>query len=128
MSQHAEKHEHFIVPVNYYVKTFLALLVLTVVTVAIARVDFGSWNIIIAMSVATLKAGLVGAIFMGLRWDKRVNLTFFVSSILFLGIFLAYVMLDVGYRKDTDRVEAGTHGLKSPVRIITSEQAQKVSH
>lgn len=119
MTQHNDQHAHFIVPVRYYISTFVALLILTVITVAVARFDFGSMNIVIAMGVAVFKASLVASIFMGLKWDKKVNLVFFVSSILFLGIFLGYALLDVNYRKDTDSIEAGTHALKSPVKIVS---------
>ena len=41
-SAHSEGHHgHFVVPAAAYVAVFIALLVLTVVTVAVAQVDFG---------------------------------------------------------------------------------------
>eukprot|EP01051_Picozoa_sp_SAG22_P032089 SAG22_NODE_13352_length_409_cov_1.741935_1_plen_82_part_01 len=51
--------DHFIVPVSYYVMVLVALLILTVVTVVIAQFDFGSFNILVAMLVAVVKASLV---------------------------------------------------------------------
>ena len=113
---HNNQHAHFIVPVKYYVGTFAALLLLTVVTVAVAQFDFGAMNIVIAMAVAVAKASLVAAIFMGLKWDKKINLVFFVSSLIFLGIFLGYALLDINYRKETDSVEQGNFGLVTPVK------------
>jgi cytochrome c oxidase subunit IV len=127
MTQHNAQHEHhnhFIAPVSLYVRTFVALLVLTVLTVAIAQVDFGSWNIIIAMAVAVTKASLVVLFFMGLKWDKKINAVFFVSSLLFLGIFLGYCLLDVNYRAQGDLIESQQFGLKSPVKLIKAEPKQ----
>jgi len=66
----SHQHSHFIVPVKYYIGTFLSLLVLTFVTVTISRFDFGTFNIVVAMLVAIVKASLVISFFMGLRWDK----------------------------------------------------------
>ncbi len=121
MTQHNDahaQHEHYIAPVSLYVRTFVALLILTVLTVAIAQVDFGSWNIIIAMAVAVTKASLVLLFFMGLKWDKKINAIFFVSSLVFLGIFLGYCLLDIGYRSEGDIVEGKQFGFKSPVKLI----------
>ena len=61
---------HFIIPKKYYQFTFVALLILTVFTVLISRVDLGILNTPMALFVAIVKAGLVGAFFMGLRWEK----------------------------------------------------------
>ena len=43
---------------------YAALLVLTVITVAVAQADFGGFNMTIAMAIAAAKAALVMAIFM----------------------------------------------------------------
>ncbi len=112
----SDMHKHFVVPAHYYVKTFVALLVLTVVTVLVAQFNFGKWNIVIAMAVALIKACLVGAIFMGLKWDKKINVAFFVMSFAFLAIFLTFSLLDVSSRAQADPLESGTFNLKSPVR------------
>ena len=61
---------HFIIPKKYYQFTFVALLILTVFTVLISRVDLGILNTPMALFVAIVKASLVGAFFMGLRWEK----------------------------------------------------------
>ena len=55
--------EHFIIPKKYYQLTFIALLILTIFTVLISRVDLGFLNTPVAIAVATLKASLVGAFF-----------------------------------------------------------------
>ena len=57
--------------VKLYIGVFVALAVLTVLTVAVSTVDFGgSTNVVIALVIATCKASLVAAIFMHLKWEK----------------------------------------------------------
>jgi cytochrome c oxidase subunit 4 len=112
-------HSHFIVPVKYYVLTFISLLILTVVTVLVAQFDFGVLNLPIALLVASAKASLVLMIFMGMRWEKRFTFVLFLSSLLFLGIFFLLTFSDIGYRQLTDKVEAEMHSLDSPVRPVS---------
>lgn len=101
MSEHAHAHTHTHAhsPLPYLL-TLVALLFLTGITVGAAYVNFGSStvNIIIAMFIATVKATLVALFFMHLRHDKPLNAIVFVSSLIFLGIFLAFSLLDVGSR------------------------------
>lgn len=74
-----------------------ALLVLTIATVAVTAVDLGAQgNLIVAMAIATIKAVLVCAFFMHLLWDKKFNLVLFLTSVLFLVLFLAMTTTDRG--------------------------------
>ena len=81
--------------------TLLTLLFLTIVTVGASYIDFGSGNIVIALAIATVKATVVALFFMHLLHDKPVNGVIAISGFLFLGIFLTFVLLDLGYRKDS---------------------------
>jgi cytochrome c oxidase subunit 4 len=65
--------QHVVVPVSLYQRIFVTLIVLTVVTVAVALIDLGEWNAVVALSIASLKASLVALYFMGLRWGDRVT-------------------------------------------------------
>jgi cytochrome c oxidase subunit 4 len=85
-----------------YVGIFLALIFLTFVTVKVSYYDFGSANIIIAMLVATMKATLVAAFFMHLRYDKLFNTLAFLGSFLFLAIFILLTYDDLGNRAKID--------------------------
>jgi cytochrome c oxidase subunit IV len=81
-----------ITPTRSYVMVFLSLIVLTIVTVAIARVDLGAMNTPISLAVAGLKASLVIMIFMGVRHNtpltKVVAASGFVWLIILFGITL----------------------------------------
>lgn len=71
------------------------LLFLTAITVWVTYVDLGrSGNLIVAMAIATIKAGLVCAYFMHLRWDKPFNAIVFASSLLFVALFIIVTLLD----------------------------------
>lgn len=91
-----KEHDHR----KVYKKIWLLLLFLTVITVAAAYVHFGDWNIFIAMLIATVKAALVCLFFMHLKDDNRLNQVVFVSSLLFLGIFVALTASDELTRKN----------------------------
>lgn len=78
-----------------------ALLFLTWLTVAVSYVDMGGLNVVVAMGVATVKATLVSLYFMHLRWDRPFNSIIFVVSLLFLGVFLGFALLDTAeYNSD----------------------------
>jgi len=92
----AGAHEHGGTAVN--VKTLLALLVLTAITVGAAYVNLGSGNVVVALLIATIKASLVALFFMHLRWDKPVYGIVAMAGFLFLGIFLMFCVLDASSR------------------------------
>lgn len=83
-----------LVPIRTLVLTGLALLVLTVITVAVRYVDVGEFNIWIALGVAIVKAALVVLIFMHLLWDRSFNSLMLVGSILFVVLLIAIAMTD----------------------------------
>jgi cytochrome c oxidase subunit 4 len=77
----------------------IALLILTVITVAVAKLDFMHFNmyemdIIVALAVAVVKAALVCLFFMHLYWDRPFNAFVLVGSIAFVALFMALAMLD----------------------------------
>ena len=80
---------HFIIPKKYYQFTFVALIILTIFTVAISRVDLGILNTPVAILVASIKATFVGAFFMGLRWEKS-NLIFVFGATYNVSIFFIF--------------------------------------
>src|SRR5262245_38421949 len=91
-------HKPHVLPIPIYLKTWGALMVLTAITVGASYVHFGSWNLIIAMLVATIKATIVGLIFMHLFWDHKFHAIIFCFSIIFLSIFIGFTMADTTYR------------------------------
>lgn len=89
---------HAIIPLSTYIKVFIALLFLTLITVLASMVNFGSFDQIIAFGIAGVKAGLVAWFFMGLKNDSRVFLAILLLSIFFLFVFYFFPALDIGTR------------------------------
>jgi cytochrome c oxidase subunit IV len=71
-----------------------ALLVFTVVTVAVTKLDFGGMNLWIAMGIATVKASLVALYFMHLRYDRPFNAVILISALLFVTLFVGLALTD----------------------------------
>ncbi|MFO0678703.1 MAG: cytochrome C oxidase subunit IV family protein [Polyangiaceae bacterium] len=104
-------HAH-VAPVKFYIGIFAGLILLTFITVAASYFDFGAANTIVAMLIATMKAGLVAAFFMHLTHDKLFNTIAFLSSFVFLGIFIFMTNEDDSHRGRMDEAN-GTHVLPS---------------
>jgi cytochrome c oxidase subunit 4 len=73
--------------------------------VGVSYVDFGSWNLVISLLVATTKAGLVAAVFMHLAYDKRFNAVVFILSVVFLVVMIAFTFADTQTRGITEAIE-----------------------
>ncbi len=105
---HAHGHDahgygpHHVTSTKTFVNVLLALLFLTVITVGASRVDFGAANLLIAMLIASVKAALVIAIFMHVKWDTAINKIVFLSSFLFLSLLLIFTLSDQATRGSAD--------------------------
>ena len=95
MAKHSGGDEHHIIPLKTYYMVFAALIVLTVITVAAARIDFGAMNTIIALAIASVKAGLVLAYFMHLKYDDKIYLAGFFIAIFFVVLLYLFSILDI---------------------------------
>jgi len=73
---------------------FVILTFLTVVTVAQASFDLGTWDVALTMLIATIKATLVMLFFMHLAFDKPFNLIIFLSSFVFVALFVTFTLGD----------------------------------
>ena len=118
---------HFIIPKKYYQMTFIVLLILTVFTVLISRVDLGILNTPVAILVASIKAGFVGTYFMGLKWEKS-NLIFVFGGIAAIILFFLFTFVDLAYRGAITDDVSRPYDYKSPVKIVTDKDMTKGKH
>ena len=93
----SEEHAH-IVPYRTFLYIWLALLILTGITVAVAQYHFGAWNIWIALGIATLKSSLVVAVFMHMKYESPLFKIALLSALTILAIFIGLTFFDVLYR------------------------------
>ena len=81
-------------PIPVLLAVFVALTVLTIITVAQSSFDLGGFDILIVMGIATIKASLVICFFMHLAFDKPFNMIVFVGSFVFVGLFVIFTLSD----------------------------------
>lgn len=91
---------HHIVDGKTNFNTFIALVILTVVTVATAKYVHlgGAGNLILAMAIACTKAGIVLSWFMHLKYDGMVNRVIALCGIAFLFLFVGFSYVDLFFR------------------------------
>jgi len=125
MSAHADSHahgghgghgalqmgHHHVSTTAMFSRVLIVLLILTAITVGTSRIDFGSANMLIAMFIACIKASLVMAFFMHLKWDTAINKITFLSSFLFLSLLFIFTLAD----QATRRVDHQANVIKTPV-------------
>ena len=87
-----------ITPIRIYIAIFITLMVLTAVTVAVAYVNLGGWNKVVALSIASFKATLVVLYFMHVKYASRLTKVIVVCGLFFLMILLSLTMTDYGSR------------------------------
>ena len=78
---------------TYYV-IFAVLMVLLVVTVGVARIEFGIFNVVVALTVAVVKAVLIILYFMHVRYSTRLIQFFAVAAFFWLVILLGFTFTD----------------------------------
>jgi len=97
-NDHHDDHGHglsHVAPIKALLGTWIALMILTLVTVAVTRVDFGSsMNLGIAMAIAVVKATLVVLFFMHLRYDRIFHSVIFIGFILAAALFIGFTLMD----------------------------------
>ncbi len=94
MNGNESTHSAHIIPLSVYLTIASILLFLTFVTVWVASINFGAYNLVIAMFIAAVKASLVALFFMHLKYDNKVYMIILLISIIFLAIFITFTMLD----------------------------------
>jgi len=92
-----EEHTH-IVPYRTFIIVWVALLILTGITVAVAQFNLGALNVWVALGIATVKAGLVVAVFMHMKYETPLFKLALLSALAILAIFIGMTFLDVLYR------------------------------
>ncbi len=81
-------------PIPVLLAVFVALTLLTIITVAQSSIDFGGLDVLIVMGIATIKACLVIFFFMHLAYDKPFNMIVFFASFVFVGLFVIFTLND----------------------------------
>lgn len=95
-SAHSNPEGH-VTPFNVYVKVAAILFALTFLTVAAHSIHehLQPFAALIAFSIASVKAYLVMAFFMHLKYETKMNRAIFISGFLFLALLFVMVSIDI---------------------------------
>ena len=85
--------EH-IVSRGIYYSVFAALIVMTTITVLVARIDLGPLNAVVALAIAVFKAMLVVLFFMHVRYSSSLTRVVVASGVFWLLIMILFMMSD----------------------------------
>ena len=89
---------HTIVSLRTYLVVFLLLMVLLGLTVGIAFLDLGRFNLPAAMAIAVVKAVLIVMFFMHVKYASRLTWVFAAAGFFWLAIMLIFTMTDYASR------------------------------
>lgn len=97
-----ESHQSFAhpMPVWQLIAVFLALIVLTFLTVFQSTLELGNTELIVSLFIATIKASLVILFFMHMIHDKPLHAILFIGSFVFVALFLGFTLMDAGAYND----------------------------
>ena len=83
-----------VVPTRVYYAIFGILMICTALTVGIAFIDLGPFNVVAALTIAVFKATLVVLFFMHVKYSTRLTWAVVAGAIFFLFIMLALTFND----------------------------------
>ena len=83
-----------VVPKKVYFSIFAILITLTFVTIFSAFKDLGQLNVVVAITIAVIKATLVVLYFMHLRYSDKLTWIVVITGFVFLLILLVLTMTD----------------------------------
>ena len=86
--------KNHIVEFRVYLSVFVALLVLTALTVGVAQVDLGFLNGFFASLIATIKAILVLLYFMHVKYDDKIYGVIFGLAMFFVAVLFVFIKFD----------------------------------
>ena len=85
---------HKVAPVRTYVLIWAALIVLTISTVMISKIELGEYNFIVAMTIAVIKATLVILFFMHVKGSSSQMKLVVCAGFFWMAILLVFTMSD----------------------------------
>ncbi len=83
-----------IVPVSVYLRIAAALFILLGLTIGIALIDLGEWNVVVALTIAVIKGVLVVLYFMHVRYGKQLTWVFAGGGFIWFAILIILTMSD----------------------------------
>jgi cytochrome c oxidase subunit 4 len=122
---HDEHGHHHVTSMRLLNTILVVLLIFTVLTVAASRIDLGeSLNLWLAIAIASFKALLVAAFFMHLLHDKAMNSIVLFFTMLTIGLFFLFTLIDMDSRHMIDPMREGP---TKPPSIVEEVRAAAIA-
>src|SRR5215469_4123911 len=90
----SDEHRQHVIPSSVYVSIWAILMFLTGLTVFVSFIELHDWNIVLALTIATIKATLVVLFFMHLFYSSKLTKVTVIAALFFLFLLLALSMTD----------------------------------
>jgi len=95
-AQHEKAHPP--IPYGLYFKVWVALILLTVLTISISYANMHQARILVALMIAAVKILLVVLYFMHVRFERPLYTYMIIVVIVTYGIFIVLTFSDYAYR------------------------------
>jgi cytochrome c oxidase subunit 4 len=96
MSDHLKDHP--VDSVKTYALVLVGLLILTIATTEVSKIDLGAFSTVVALAIACTKMTLVALFFMHVRHSTKLTKLVIVGGLLWLAILLGMTMTDFATR------------------------------
>lgn len=93
-----QEKDHTLVKYTLYAKIWLALIVLTTITVSVSYLDMKKFTVFTIMLIATIKASLVILYFMHLRYEKPMYRVMILFVLFTYATFILLTFSDYSFR------------------------------
>ncbi|HLE40865.1 MAG TPA: cytochrome C oxidase subunit IV family protein [Nitrospirota bacterium] len=93
-----QKQASHIVGTKTFMLVWIALLILTGLTITAAQLRMGEWSMVANIAIASTKAGLVLWFFMHLKYEKRIFKLLLFVPIITISIIIVLTFFDIWYR------------------------------
>ncbi|MBI2264549.1 MAG: cytochrome C oxidase subunit IV family protein [Armatimonadetes bacterium] len=92
------KNEYHVIPYRTYAMVWIGLAVLTGVTIWVAGIPLGRFNVLAALLIATAKAGLVLFFFMHLLYETTLFRLLLPVALITLASIIGLTFFDFSFR------------------------------
>lgn len=93
-----KEQEKHIVGYGVFVTVWAVLIVLTAITVSVAGMHLGKFSVLAALTIASVKAGLVLWYFMHLKYEHKLFKVLLLVPVVTLAVIIGLTFFDIWYR------------------------------
>jgi cytochrome c oxidase subunit 4 len=93
-----EHEKNHIIPYRTFLYVLALLVTLTLTSVAITQIYLGTFTVVLALLIATIKSSFVLRIFMHLKFENRMFSIIVLAVVLLISVVIIITFLDYLYR------------------------------